>query len=396
MFKEILEAKKRLRYIAKPTPLIHSRTFSRLTKNNVFLKLENLQKTGSFKVRGAYNKLSQLSKKERKGVIASSAGNHAQGVAYSASKLKIPSTIVMPKTAPLAKVEATKSYGTNIILHGECYDDAYKKAKEIQKRKKLTFIHPYDDKHVIAGQGTIALEILEEFQDVDIVLVPVGGGGLIAGIATAIKNINKRIKVIGVEAENANAMQLSLRKNKLTNIKDMQTIADGIAVKHPGKLPFRLIKKYVDRIVTVSDDEISSTILMLLERNKLLVEPAGIVPLAALLYNKIRVSKKNIVCVISGGNIDIKLVDKIIKRGLVSQGRLAELNIKLLDKQSEIDRLFLTVKNSNANIIEFSHTNQTPEIDYATVSLALETKNLQHIKRVIKSLRKEGFEIENY
>lgn len=396
LLKEILIAMDNLKDIVHLTPLERSKTFSELSGNNIFLKLENHQLTGSFKVRGAFNKISNLSKEEvRSGVIASSAGNHAQGVAYSATKLGIKSTIVMPKTSPLVKIMATKDYGANVVLHGTNYDEAYATAIEIQKKRGFTFIHPYEEELVIAGQGTIALEILEENNLIDVIVVPVGGGGLISGIALAAKYIKPKIKIVGVQASGANAMYLSKKKGKLVDINQVNTIADGIAIKHVSKVTFNLIKEYVDDIVTVDDKEISSSILMLLERAKMLAEPAGIVSLAAVLNNKIKLKGKNIACVISGGNIDIKTLDGIIKAGLIEHGRVFEFKTILSDKPGELLKLIQIIAENNGNIIGIDHDRALQKIfGFVDVRLSVETRNKEHIKKLLKEIKDSGYRVE--
>lgn len=398
---DIRDAEKRLRLsgIVKETPLIYSTTFSKLAHNNVYLKLENLQTTGSFKIRGAYNKISQLTAKEKaKGVIASSTGNHAQGVAYSAKINNVKATIVMPEPTPLTKIIATRGYGANVILYGSVYDDAYNKARELQKKEKKVFIHPYDDEDIIAGQGTIGLEILKQLPKVDAIVVPIGGGGLISGIAIAAKSINPKVKVIGVEAQGADSMVLSLKNNKLTFIKEIKTIADGIAVKHPGKIPFSIIKRYVDKIITVDDDEIASSILDFLERAKLLAEPAGAVSLAAVIHRKIGMQKKNVVALISGGNIDIKTLDAIIKKGLIKSGRLIEFRTALADKPGELNKLLRIIAEEKVNIISVDHKRIKPqtEVGYVDVDLILETEGHKHVRQILKKLKQGGYKIELY
>jgi threonine dehydratase len=315
------EAKERLKDTVKVTNLIYSVAFSEEFNNDIYIKPENLQTTGAFKIRGAYNKLSKLTLKQRQGgVISSSAGNHAQGVAYATQKLGIKSTIVMPKTTPLIKVEATKNYGANVVLYGDCYDDAYGEAKRLEKEFGYLFVHPFDDLDVIEGQGTIGLEILEELPDVDCILVPIGGGGLISGIAAAAKAINPDIKIIGVEPEGAKAMKDSLDHNKLISLDSVHTIADGVAVKRPGDLTFSIIKDLVDEIITVSDFDIMEALLVLLEKHKLVAESSGALSLAGL--KKLQGTNKKIACVVSGGNIDVLTVSSIINRGPVSYTHL--------------------------------------------------------------------------
>ena len=392
---DIFAARKRLKKIAKRTPLVYSTTFSKWSKNKVYLKLENLQVTGSVKIRGAYNKISKLSKKERKkGVIASSTGNHAQAVAHSATKLKIKSTIVMPEYSSLAKITATKNYGAKVILHGKVYDDAYEEAKRLKNKLGLTFVHPYNDEDIISGQGTIGLEIMEDLPKTDYIFVPIGGGGLISGIAIAAKNINPKVKIIGVQAEGANPIKVKNHKSRLKEIKEINTIADGIAVKHPGDLTLALINKYVDKIVTVNDDEISEALLTLLERGKYVAEPAGAVSLAAIIHKKVKIKNKNVVAVISGGNIDIKTLDSLLKKGMVKQGRLLEIRLTLQNKPGEFNRLTKMLSENRANIIHAEKVTKI-KVSQTGINLILETEGQNHVKSLIKKLNKEGFKVEN-
>jgi len=318
---DVLEARERIKNTCVNTKLIYSSEFSKDCGNEVYIKPENLQVTGSFKLRGALNKISKLSDEQKsKGLIASSAGNHAQGVAYSANKLGIKATIVMPETTPLIKSQATKSYGVDIVLKGQVYDEAYAEAKRLEKENGYTFIHPYNDMDVAAGQGTIALEILDELKDVYAIIVPVGGGGLISGVAVAAKSINPNIKIIGVQAEGANPMKISFDTGKLTYADSVDTIADGAAVKQPGDMTFEVVKKYVDEFVTVSDNELIEAVYVLLEKHKLVAEPTGALSLAAL--TKLNFKGKKVVSVVSGGNIDVVTIASLLKRGLVSRGRI--------------------------------------------------------------------------
>ncbi|MBU4501444.1 MAG: threonine ammonia-lyase [Nanoarchaeota archaeon] len=307
-------ARKRLKGTAKITPLINLKVFNTLSGNNVFLKLENLQFTGAFKIRGAYNKISLLTKEEKKkGVIAASTGNHAQAVAYSARELRVKATIVMPKGTAHPKIEATKNYKAKVILHGKLYDEAYQKAKEIQEKEDLVFIHPYDDEDIISGQGTIGLEIMEQLPETDYIFVPIGGGGLISGIAIASKQISPKIKIIGVQPEQANSIKTKKGRFVMEEPKSIHTIADGTSVKHPGEITLNLINKYVDEIVTVSEQEIKHAMVTLLERGKFLAEPSGVLSLAAMINKKVDIKNKNVVGVISGGNMDLHLLIKLIK-----------------------------------------------------------------------------------
>lgn len=391
---DIRKASDTLRGVSKKTALMYSSCFSSETGNDIYLKPENLQVTGAFKIRGAFNKISKLSNDEKqRGVIASSAGNHSQGVAYAAKQLGVKATIVMPKTTPLIKVSATKSYGANVVLHGDYYDEAYKKATEIQKENNYIFVHPFDDLDVIAGQGTIGLEILEDMKDIDYILVPVGGGGLIAGIATASKLINPNVKIIGVEPEGAKAMKKSMEKNEVVNLDTVKTIAEGVAVKKPGDLPFKLIKKYVDDIITVSDFDIMEAFLILLEKEKIVSETAGVLSLAAL--KKLNVKDKKIACVISGGNIDVVTVSSMINRGLVSRGRLFCFTVELPDKPGELLKISKILADSNANVIKLDH-NQFKTFDRfmnAQLEVTVETNGHEHVNQIIDHLNKEGYHI---
>ncbi|NLT95584.1 MAG: threonine ammonia-lyase [Clostridia bacterium] len=393
---DIWQARENLADVIHQTRLDLSFTFSELSGNEVYLKTENLQKTGSFKIRGAYNKIASLSPEERKkGVIAASAGNHAQGVAFGATKAGISSTIVMPEGAPLAKVIATRGYGAEVVLHGAVYDDAFNKALELQKETGATFVHAFDDPEVIAGQGTIALEILDELPDVDVVFVPIGGGGLISGIAVAIKSVKPKVKVIGVEAEGAACVFASRQKGEICTLASASTIADGIAVKCPGTLTFELIQEYVDDVVTVSDEEIASTILLLLERAKLVAEGSGAAALAALLYRKNLVINKKVAVIISGGNIDVNIMSRIIEKGLVKTGRNVKLATAMLDKPGNLQRFLSIIAENKANVISITHDRLDPNIpiDKAQVEVVLETQSSEHIARLIEIFKQQGYEV---
>lgn len=397
---DIWKAKENLDGIIHKTNLDLSHTFSELAGNSVFLKTENLQKTGSFKIRGAYNHIVSLSPEERaKGVIAASAGNHAQGVALGATRAGIPSTIVMPQGAPISKITATRGYGADVILHGHVYDDAYNKALEIQKEKGSTFVHAFDNKEVIAGQGTIGLEILDEAPDIDAILVPIGGGGLISGIAVAVKALKPKIKIIGVEARGAACLKASRENGKMCSLDTAQTIADGIAVKCPGELTYDLIEKYVDDIVTVSDEEIASTILLLLERAKLVAEGAGATALAALVYKKTQLKNKRVAAVISGGNIDMNFISRIIEKGLVKTGRNVKLKAIITDKPGNLQQFLRIIAENKANVISIHHDRLKEEIplDQAVVQVVLETQSSEHVNTLVKNLNQAGFltEVDN-
>ena len=334
---DVYRASKQLDGVARKTSLIESEYFSELSANTVLIKPENLQKTGSFKLRGAYNCISQLTEEQKKkGIITASAGNHAQGVAYAARELGVHAVICMPATTPILKVEATRSYGVEVVLHGDTFDDAAAKAQELKDEHGYVYIHPFNDLEVLLGQGTTAMEIIDDCKDVDCILVPIGGGGLISGVAFAIKSLNPKIKVYGVQAAGAPSMFKSVQDGKIGKLESVSTIADGIAVKAPGENTFRIVSEYVDDIVTVTDDEISAAILALMEQQKLVTEGAGAVPVAAVMFNKIPVKGKKVVCLLSGGNIDVTILSRVIKRGLLMTGRNCTLNIELIDKPGQL------------------------------------------------------------
>ncbi|MFI3114626.1 MAG: threonine ammonia-lyase [Clostridia bacterium] len=394
--KDIEQAQYRLQGVIHKTPIEPSKTFSKMTGASVYLKFENLQKTGSFKIRGAYNKIAVLAEGEKpSSVVASSAGNHAQGVAFGASQLGIPATIVMPRSAPIAKVSATEGYGAKVVLHGTVYDDSYNRAMEICEEEKGVFIHPFNDKDVIAGQGTIGLEILADLPLVDIVVVPAGGGGLLAGIACCIKNINPRIKVIGVQASGANAIEKSFGKDKVVQSEFVRTIADGIAVKNPGDVSHKYINKYVDEIVTVSDDELAETLLLLLERSKQVIEPAGAVSLSAVLNNKIDVKDKKVACILSGGNIDVSFIHRVIQKGLVKRGRQMKFSTILPDVPGSLVELARSISNLGANIVMVSHdrVNVDLSLDEAIIHIGCEVGSQDHGLSVVEGLTKLGYKI---
>lgn len=363
---------------------------------DVYLKPENLQITGSFKVRGAYYKISQLSDEEKaKGVIACSAGNHAQGVALAATKNGIKSLICLPDGAPISKVEATKRLGAEICLVKGVYDDAYQKALELKDEKGYTFIHPFDDEAVIAGQGTIGLEILEQMDDVDAVVVPVGGGGLISGVAFAIKSLRPEVKVYGVQASGAPSMVNSVRDHQIECLDTVSTIADGIAVKEPGKNTFAYCSKYVDEFVTVSEDEISTAILTMIEHQKLIAEGAGAVSVAAVMFDKIPVKGKKVVCLVSGGNIDVTILSRVIKRGLLKSGRSCLLNIELLDKPGQLKDVSRIIADLGGNVIAIHHerANEGSDINGCFLRVELETRNQEHINQIRDALENEGYHL---
>lgn len=392
--KQFEEAKIRLDGIINDTKLIYSPAFSNESENQVYLKPENLQVTGSFKIRGAYNKISKLSPEEKqRGLISSSAGNHAQGVAYAANKLGVEAVVVMPKTAPLIKVEATKGYGAKVVLAGDCYDAAYEEADRLRESHNYVFIHPFNDIDVIEGQGTIALEVLQQLQDTDYILVPIGGGGLISGIAMAAKAINPGIKVIGIEPDGANAMKISIEHNRLIFLDKVETIADGVAVKNPGDLTFSIIRNYVDEIITVSDFDIMEAFLLLLDKHKLVGESAGVLSLAGL--KKINEKNKKIVCIVSGGNIDVLTISSMINRGLISRGRIFCFNVNLPDRPGQLLKIAEILAKLNANVIKLDH-NQFKTFDRfleVQLEVTVETNGHKHINKLTEELEKEGYKI---
>lgn len=362
----------------------------------IYLKPENLQLTGSFKVRGAYYKISQLTDEEKaNGVIACSAGNHAQGVALAATKNNIRSLICLPDGAPIMKVEATKRLGADVCLVEGVYDDAYRKALQLKEEKGYTFIHPFDDEYVIAGQGTIGIELLQQLPDVDAVIVPVGGGGLISGIAFAIKSLNPNVKVYGVQASGAASMYNSIEHRKIEQLSSVHTIADGIAVKEPGEHTFDLCKKYVDEIVTVTDDEISTAILTLIEQQKLIAEGAGAVSVAAALFNKVPVKGKKVICLISGGNIDVTILSRVIKRGLLKAGRSYALTIELMDKPGQLLNVSRIIAEKGGNVISIHHERASESVDIngCYLRIVMETRNYEHIDEIRSALVEAGYNI---
>ena len=364
-----------------------------------YLKTENLQITGSFKVRGAGYMISQLSEEEKaRGVVACSAGNHAQGVALASSKYGIKATICLPDGAPISKVEATKSYGADVVMVKGVYDDAYRKALELRDECGYTFVHPFDDDNVIAGQGTIALEILDELKTLDAIVVPVGGGGLISGIAYAVKHLAPNVKVYGVQSAGAPSMYNSLRDKKIGRLASVSTIADGIAVKEPGANTFELCSKYVDDIVTVNEDEISSAILALIEQHKMIAEGAGAVSVAAVMFNKIPVKGKKVACVVSGGNIDVTILSRVIERGLLTSGRTCNLCIELMDKPGQLMDVSSIIAKLGANVISVHHerASEIKDINGCYLRMVLETRNYEHIESITKALSEAGFKIISY
>lgn len=391
---KIKDASKVLSEIIRPTSLIYSPKIA--PDCHLYLKPENLQVTGSFKVRGAYYKISRLSEEEKaKGVIACSAGNHAQGVALAATKRGIKSLICLPDGAPISKVEATKGYGADICLVKGVYDNAYQKALELKMQHGYTFIHPFDDDDVIAGQGTIGLEILEELPDADAVIVPVGGGGLIAGVASAVKAINPKCKVYGVQAAGAPSMFNSIHSHAIETLPNVSTIADGIAVKTPGQHTFEICEDSVDEIVTVTDDEISTAILALIEEQKLIAEGAGAVSVAAAMFGKVPVKGKKVVCVVSGGNIDVTILSRVINRGLLNTGRSADITIELTDKPGQLSEVSRIIAEKGGNVVSIYHDrgDLDVEITGCYLRIVLETKDFAHIREIKDALLMAGFKL---
>lgn len=393
---EIWKASKRLAPVLHHTELDHSATFSAMTGGEIYLKCENRQKTGSFKIRGASNKIAcMVERGERAPVVASSAGNHAQGVAYAAHNFGIDATIVMPKAAPIVKVQATEGYGAKVVLAGACYDDAYAEACRICQEEGAVFLHPYNDTEVIAGQGTLGLEVLTDLSDADMIVVPAGGGGLLAGVAAAVKQMNPAIEVYGVQAEGADAIAQSFQAKKLVTTEAAATIADGIAVKAPGDITVELINRYADGVVTVSDPEIAGAILLLMERCKQIVEPAGATPLAAVLNGKVDVKGKKVVCILSGGNIDVSFVQSIIEQGLFSRHRRLKFTATLLDRPGSLVKLLNVIAAQGGNILTVEHDKLHTGLNAneTTVHIVCEAGGEAHGNAIIQALQEGGFSI---
>lgn len=392
---KIKEARENIKDVVTKTPLLYSNVFSKSSNNDVYMKCENLQLTGAYKIRGALNKIISLTEEEKsKGVICSSAGNHAQGVAYAASLMDVKSSIVMPKTTPYLKVESTKNYGGNIILHGKCYDDAFIKAKTIEEEEGKVFIHPFNDMDVIYGQGTIALEIFEEINDLDYILVPIGGGGLISGISIAAKSLNPNIKIIGVQAEGAPSMALSIEKDKICTLDSVNTIADGISVKTPGNTTFEIVREYVDEIIIVSESDIVDSFLLLVEKHKLVAEASGVVTLAAL--KKLKAKNKKVCCILSGGNIDMLTISTLINNGLVSKGRLFCFSVELKNVPGELLKISEILAKESANVVKLEH-NQFKAINRihnVLLEVTVETNGHEHIEKIINSFEREKYSIK--
>ncbi len=392
---DVYRADKQLSGVVKKTRLIKSDFFSEISGNEVYLKPENMQHTGAFKLRGAYNKISQLSPEEKaKGVITSSAGNHAQGVAFAAKKLGVKAVICMPATTPILKVEATKAYGAEVVLHGDGFDDAFKYSLELQKKHGYVYVHPFNDREVLLGQGTTALEIINDLKDVDAILVPVGGGGFASGVALATKLVNPGVKVIGVEPENAACMKAAFDAGKIVTLSGADTVADGCAVKTAGDLTFAFCKKYLDEIITVSESEIMSALLSLIEKHKLIAEGAGVLSLAA--PGKLNFKGKKVVAIISGGNIDISTLYALIDKALIVRGRIFRFSVMLADKPGQLLNVAKILSEENANVVKLEHDQARVTDSYKKVVLevTVETHNQEHIERIIRAMNKHGYEVE--
>lgn len=383
-----------LKAVCRRTELIQAPEIN--PESEVFLKPENLQLTGSFKVRGAYYKISQLSEEEKaKGVVACSAGNHAQGVALAATKSGIKSLICLPEGAPISKVEATRRLGAEICLVPGVYDDAYQHAIKLRDEMGYTFVHPFDDEAVIAGQGTVGLEILDDMPDVEAVIVPIGGGGLISGVAYALKQLKPDVKVYGVQAEGAASMVKSIRDKKIEKLSSVQTFADGIKVKEPGINTFQMVNEYVDEVVTVAEDEIAAAILTLIERQRIVAEGAGAVSVAAAMFNKVPIKGKKTVCVVSGGNIDVNILNRVISRGLVKFGRTFTVTIALEDKPGQLVSISKIIADLGANVISVLHerNDDSESINGITIKLGIETRDMAHVEQIRETLTQKGYQI---
>ena len=390
---KVFNAQTVLKNIIRETSVV--RAYGIAPDCELYLKPENLQITGSFKVRGSAYKIAMLSDEEKeKGVIACSAGNHAQGVALAATKNSIKSLICLPDTAPISKVEATKGYGADVCLVEGCYDDAYQKALELQEKEGYTFVHPFDDENVIAGQGTIALEIMNDLDNIDAIVVPVGGGGLLAGIAYTVKQIRPSVQVYGVQVKGAPSMYNSLNADKIQRLKSVHTIADGIAVKEPGENTFAIAKEYVDDVVLVSDDEVASAILALVEKQKMIAEGAGATAVAAVMFDKLPVKGKRVVCVVSGGNIDVTSLSRVIDRGLLKSGRASSLLIELIDKPGQLKNISRIIADCGGNVtgVHYEKGN-TKSVNGCFLRIEMETRDFEHVNLITKTLRDEGFKL---
>ncbi len=392
---DVYRADKQLAGIVKKTRLIASDFFSELSGNEVFLKPENMQHTGAFKLRGAYNKISQLTDDEKsRGVITASAGNHAQGVAFAAQKLGVKAVICMPATTPILKVEATKNFGAEVVLHGDSFDDAYAHSLELQENFGYVYVHPFNDREVLLGQGTTALEIINELKDVDAILVPIGGGGFASGVALATKLVSPTVKVIGVEPENAACMKAALDAGQIVTLNSADTVADGCAVKTAGTLTFAFCQKYLDEIITVNEMEIMSALLSLIEKHKLIAEGAGVLSLAAL--NKLDFKGKKVVAIVSGGNIDISTLSGLIDKALIARGRIFSFAVQLPDKPGELLNIAKILSDENANVVKLDHNQAlvTNSFKKVLLGVTIETHNHEHIERIVTALHRHGYEIE--
>ena len=393
---ELKLAAERLKGTARHTEIIPSKVLSDMTGHEILLKPENLQVTGSFKIRGAYNKIASLSDEQlARGIVTASAGNHAQGVAYAARERGAKATICMPQITPPLKVDATKAYGADVVLYGEVFDESAARAQELSDTEGMIYVPPFDDYEVLCGQGTIGLEILDQLPDVDAVIVPVGGGGLISGVAFAIKSLKPEVKVYGVQAEGAPSMYRSLHEHKYQTLSAVSTFADGIQVKTPGELTYKLCEEYVDDIVTVTEDETAAAILSLMENQKLVAEGAGAVPVAAALFHKLPIEGKKVVCLISGGNIDVNILNRVITRGLVMSGRKANLTIALEDKPGQLERVAAIVSRCGSNVVSVLHDGSDPNMPISScfLKLTLETRDAAQIEQIRAELTKEGFQL---
>ncbi|CAM3805081.1 threonine ammonia-lyase [Alicyclobacillus pomorum] len=395
---DIQAARTRLQGVVLETPVDYSKTFSTMTGNNIYFKLENLQKTGSFKLRGAFNKIANLTEEEcKRGVIAASAGNHAQGVAFAASYHQAPCTIVMPESASLAKIAATQGYGANVVLSGNSYDDAYAHALQLQEQHGYTYVHAFDDPYIISGQGTVGLEILEQLPSANAIIVPMGGGGLAAGIAVAVKALRPDIKVFGVEASAAACFRHALDTGVVETLPPCPTIADGIAVRRPGDLTLTLAKQYVDDVLTVEEDEIARSMVLLLERSKLVAEGSAAAALAACLYGKVPHNIGNVVVVLSGGNIDVTMLSRVIEHGLVESGRFLRLAVNLADRPGALRDLLDIISGLGANVLSVQHhrVGTSIALGQTEVELDLETKDTNHIHLIFHTLQEHGYKPTN-
>lgn len=389
---DVYRAAKNLDGVAIKTNLVESPFFSEMSKNQIYLKPENMQYTGSFKLRGAYNRISSLTEEEKaRGVITASAGNHAQGVAFASQKLGVKATICMPATTPILKVEATRAYGANVVLYGDSFDDAYKHSLEIQEKEGSIYIHPFNDKEVILGQSTVALEIIDALKDVDAILVPIGGGGFASGVALATKLVNPGVKVIGVEPENAACMKAAFDNNFPIALSSADTVADGCAVKQAGNLTYQFCQEYLDDIITVSEMEIMSALLFLIEKHKLIAEGAGVLSLAAL--QKLPFEGKKVVAIISGGNIDISTISALIDKALIARGRVFCFAVPLPDKPGQLLKVSEILARENANVIRLDHNQAkvTDSFKKVILEVVVETHNFEHIERIMTSLKNAGF-----